>query len=284
MNRDVQGNAIAERLLGYFNGGSASSIAELCDRSLTVTSAILASARSPNFPNPPGSNRLTELVAAARSIFPGVSFFGESVTAWEGGVVLSWRGEFKPDERSARLLSVPCSCRVRIQRDKVCGISFVVDEYSVLLQLGRICADPGKSSGSSAEVNQAAAHSLRDAFVAGKALRDCLPAEAILHVDIEIYRDINQGLETETLRLEGVGRMDDLLRFVRARFRDPVDVSLREGISQGYTTTFRGNIRARSGTDMLRYDLVIGFASRGARVAECWVKIIPPPTLLECCL
>ncbi len=159
---------------------------------------------------------------------------------------------------------------------------FTVDEYDVLLQLGRVCAAPGQSLGGSAAVNQLAAQSLREALVSGKAGAGHLGPEVDMHVNIETYRDIASGTQMDAVCLEGPGKIDQLLAYIRERFGRPLELVFKNGISQGHTTTFRGTIRAKIGAEMQRYDIVCGFVTPRDEVSECWVKITPPPTLREC--
>jgi len=278
MHTEVAAVEIGRRLIDCFNRRPGTSVADLCDRSTVVHSALLGRDRRSNavikFP-------LAALIAACHARFPGIEFHPEGVTAYGAAVALSWRGRFQAEGQQSTI-TVPCACRIRIANNRLCEISFAVDDYSILMQLGSICAEPGQSRGRSASVNEHAAASLRDAFVMRKDTCDAVSAAAVIHANIETYADITCGIAMDTFRLEGAGTIGELLCYVREHFGAPIDVAFRDGISQGYATTFRGKIRARIGAEMQRYDLVCGFASPGDRLAECWVKITPPPTLMEC--
>ena len=149
-------------------------------------------------------------------------------------------------------------------------------------EFGRLFSDPGHSAGNSAAVNQAALDELKRALLTRASPAGGLDFETRVHGSIKIFKDLNRGVDTETLRFEGTGKLDELLLFIRERFRDPVDVSFGIGISQGHTTTFKGKIRAKLGVTFQRYDIYCGFASADDRVVECWIKIAPPLTLKEC--
>lgn len=157
-----------------------------------------------------------------------------------------------------------------------------MDNYSALVQPGRICPDPGQSTGRSAAVNQLAAESLRQALVMNTMPGEPLHSDTAIHAYIKVYRDLSEGVETDTVRLEGTGKMGEFLSLIRDCFGDSLDVSLNGGISQGCTTTFRGTIRARMQIGTHKYGIACGFVSSADRVTECWVMITPPPTLMEC--
>ena len=272
---------VGQRLIECFNGGPISSLEGLTATSLLVNSALLGSDRRSNALI---TQPIAALVGACRSNFPGVTFCGENVRPYDGGLVLTWSMHFRPDGHGNRVLNIPCTCRVRITGGKLCELWFVLDDYSMLLQLGKVCPDPGQPTGRSEIINRLAAETLSDAFVMRNTVRNTLSLslETVVHANIETYRDLARGVDTETFRLEGASKFSELLSFVWNKFSSPVDLSLKSGISQGYTTTFRGRIRARIGMEMQTYSIVCGFVSPGDRVAECWVKVTPPPTLMEC--
>jgi hypothetical protein len=279
MGQDAHADSVAEWLIDYLNGRGASLLTEFCHRAAVANSALLASDPSPDSAM---QGSLTELIAACQSRFPGIQFYSESVSSTELGFLLSGHGEFTRDGSGQPVVTVPCSCRVELERSKIREIWFEVDDYSLLLQLGRICADPGQSVGQSAVVNHAAVDSLRKALVTRSGLSQTLGPDVTVHASIKTYKDINRGYETDSLRLDGPGKLQELLGLMHERFGEPIELLLGSGISQGYTTTFRGKIRAKVGTEMQRYDIVCGFVSPQDRVNECWIKITPPPTLLEC--
>jgi len=133
MRQDARVNAIAERLVEHLNGRDTAPLAELCTQSVCVNSALLASDSSP-FSVQQGS--LTDVVAACDARFPGVKFYPENVSVSELGLVITCRGEFTPDE-SNRVIKLPCTCRVNLEREKIREIWFEVDDYGLLLQRGR---------------------------------------------------------------------------------------------------------------------------------------------------
>jgi hypothetical protein len=271
---------LARRLIECFNGSPVSLLAEFCDRFLTVNSAILGNDRRSNalIREP-----IAVLIKTCRSTFPGIKFYEDEIKPSDGGIVLNWKGRFQLDEQVGRELRIPCTCRVRLAGAKMRELWFSVDEYSMLLHLGKLCSDPGQSAGRSATINQLAVDCLKDALVREMTVSDPFSPNTVIHANIEIYRDIgNNGVETQTFRLEGAGKMGALLEFFREHFGAPVELSFGRGISQGYTTTFRGKIRVKVGEEMHRYDIVCGFVSPGDRVSDCWVKVTPPPTLMEC--
>ena len=266
--------SIAEALLRSFNRSEASSYADFCDESLTVKSALLSIGAAPH--------SLDALIAGCQSMFPGIIFHGDPPRSSGDTLLLSWRGEYTPGEPNVGTVYVPCTCRLAIANGRIREISFAVNSYQVMLQLQRICSDPGQPIANSALVNQCAAESLRQAVVLGNALIEGLSVNVVLHASVTIYRDINKGLHTDTLRLDGVGKIEALLTFIRDRFGQSVDLVISGGISQGHTTTFRGRISGKIGTEIHCYNSVLGFVSPNDCVTECWVKIMPPPTLREC--
>jgi len=279
MSSDPKILNISQRLLDCFNGSSVSLLADLCDPALTVYSGVLGGDRRSNaLVREP----IAPLIAACRGKFPGVRFFSESVRLSDIGFVFSWIGNFQPQEEGSPLVKIPCTCRVTLTGDRLRELWFAIDEYEVLTQLGKVCMDPGHSTGNSSITNRLAAESLRSAIVTRRTTCDSLHPDTLLHANIEIYTDLKTGVGTEIFRVEGENTIGEVLAYLRERLGEPVELSFHDGISQGYTTTFRGKIRGKVGAEMQRYDLVCGFVSPTDRVTECWVKVTPPPTLMEC--
>ena len=280
MNTDVGTESAVHRLVECFNGKSVSALAELRDGELTINSAFLGDDRRSNALVNEGIGRL---VAACHSRFPGIQFQCDSVAKSNDGFTSQWTGRWRPEDQLGQALAIPCTCRVKYAGRFMRELWFTVDEYSILLQLGKVCSAPGQALGHSASVNQLAAESLKEAIVSGNSTCDRLGQAVEMHVNIETYRDIGKSVDIEAYRLDGAGQIVHLLAYVRNRFGRPVELSFKKGISQGHTTTFRGAIRARlGGAETQRYDIVCGFVSPGDEVSECWVKISPPPTLMEC--
>ena len=280
MRTDVDTKIITGRLIECFNQGSASLIVDLCDRSLSVNSAILGNDRRSNAKV---QDPIAKLIAACRAMFPDAQFSIGSVKQTDDGFVVGLIGNLKSPEDSTRVLKVPCTCRVKLVARRIRELWFAVDEYAILQQLGRVCPDPGCSVGRSASINQQAMDSLRDSFTTRKPARAPVSIETIIHANIENYIDITtKGMEIDTFRLDGVGKINELLARFHSTFADPLELSFADGISQGHTTTFRGRIRAKVGANMQRYHVVCGFVSHEGNLAECWVTIAPPATLMEC--
>lgn len=281
MDMNVGTESAAHRLVEWFNGKPISALAELRDGELTINSALLGRDRRAN--TLLVKEGIGKLIAACHARFPGIQFQCDSVAESNDGFTSQWTGRWRPQDQLGQALSIPCSCRVKYAGRSMRELWFTVDEYSILLQLGKVCAAPGQAMGRSASVNQLAAESLKEAIVTGNSTCGPLGTSVEMHVNIETYRDIGKGVDIETYRLDGVGQIAQLLAYVRERFAKPVELSFKNGISQGHTTTFRGTIRARlGGAETQRYDIVCGFVSPGDDVSECWVKISPPPTLMEC--
>lgn len=281
MCTDALRDSIAQRLIDYFNASLTAPLEELGHRTLAVHCAILARSQSSNSIGP---RSLTALVTACHGMFPGIRFRCEDSRSSSDEILLVWRGEFRRDDQGAQVVNVPCTCRVRVRDEQISEIWFVIDSYSVLLQLGRICAEPGQSNGRSAVLNRLAMDSLRDAIVTRRTLDGALGPGTFIHASVKIFKDINHGVETETFTIEGVGKIHEMLGHIRERFTNPIDLSISYGLSQGYTTTFRGSVSAVVGAEMQRYDIFCGFVSPADQVVECWVKIAPPPTVKECLL
>lgn len=280
MDTNVGTESAAHLLVECFNGKPNSVLADLQDGKLTINSALLGDDRRSNALVNEGVGRL---IAACHSRFPGIQFQCDSVAKSNDGFSSQWTGRWRPEDQIGQTLSIPCSCRVKYVGRFIRELWFTVDEYSILLQLGKVCSAPGQALGRSASVNQLAAESLKEAIVTGNSTCDRLGSSVEMHVNIETYRDIGNGVDIETYRLDGAGQIGQLLAYVKERFGRHVELSFKKGISQGHTTTFRGTIRARfGGTETQRYDIVCGFVSPGDEVSECWVKITPPPTLMEC--
>lgn len=274
---DIEGTV--RRLVECFNGAPISSLTELPERELIINSSILVEDRRSNtLPK----EALAALIRACRSRFPDIQFQCESVTQSNEGFISQWTGYSQPEGQRREVLSVPCSCRVKYAGKFMRELWFSVSEYSILQQLGKVCAAPGQSSGNSASVNTQAMERLKSAIVMRNKVLDLLGPQIEMHVNVETYLDITKGLGVETYRLDGVGKLDELLAYVWERFCSPVDISFKNGISQGHTTTFRGTIRSRIGGEMQRYNIVCGFVSPRDQVSECWLNITPPPTLMEC--
>lgn len=280
MQTDIEIRVISEQLLDCFNQRSAALPTNICDRSLSVTSALLGDDRRSNSLM---HDPLGKLIAACQARFPGITFRSEIIRPSATGFISEWIGHSHVAEASDRPLKIPCTCRVTLQGHRVRHLWFSVDEYSILQQLGRLCPDPGQSVARSANVNQQAMYSLRDALTTREPARYPLGPDIVVHANLETYIDIAaRGFQTEIFRLDGTGKITELLAYIQRRFSASLDLSFIAGISQGHTTTFRGTVRGRIGLEMQRYDAVFGFVTPAQQLTECWVKLTPPPTLMEC--
>lgn len=284
MPPDINPDHIAGLLLQAFNEGSAAAITELCHPSVRINSAILTAApRSGGPMNDP----LTALTTACRLQFPGIAFSNEhsKLTSSAHGNAFSFEGSYRCSQSSDRVVIVPCTCRFRVENGKVTQIWFSIDHYSVLLQLNRVLSEPGHAADHSDALNQRIVDGLAREILQRKTASETLAQEVITHARLEIYKDIGAGLtETERLHLDGAGKVNEVLSFVRRFFADPLELALGTALCQGHTSTFRGKIRAKFGTGLRRYNIVISVSSPGGRVTDCWIRIVPPPTLMECLL
>ena len=276
MEANILADRIANQLVAGFNGNPLPPNDEVWGRSLTVNSALIGDDRRANAL---ATSPLTRLIDACRTRFPDTSFQSEGVHSTESGFVFTQVGR-----QPGSGLAIQCTCRVRLVQDKVRELWFEVDEYGILMQQGKICSAPGVSDSASRTTNQMAAEKFRQTLLARSATGNFLSHDVVVHTNIETYRDISRGVETESLRLEGAGKFNEVLGLLRNRFHDPIDLTFADGISQGFTTTFRGKIRAKVGSELQRYNLVCGFVSPSEKVTEFWINITPPPTLMECLL
>src|SRR5262245_43278233 len=259
MEPDLKAQTLAELLTGCFNGNPASSVAHLCDRALVINSFLMGGDRRLNAL---ASAQLPTLLQSVRARFPDTRFRSHDLQMSDRGLSFGLSGELTSAATGGQPIPVECVCRVRLAQDKICELWFQVDEYSLVLEQGRICSAPGQAIDASRTSNERAAEALshvlrtRSASVPAEAL----DANATVHVNIELYKDISKGLITETRRFDGVGpaALDEMLTLLRGRLQDPVELLFGKGISQGSTTTFRGKIRARVGANKQRYNIVCG--------------------------
>jgi hypothetical protein len=270
---------LAARLVGCFNAGNTAPLEGLCSRQLVVNSALLACNTSAVCQS---QQTLPALISVCRARFPGARFYTENVQPSQSGLILTWRCEYPSPGNGGPTVSMMCTCRVRLDQEKVREIWLTLDEYNVLVQMGRVSSEPGEPKGSSALVNGSALQSLRDALAGGTEPTGILSQPLHLHGSLKLYRNVDKGIDTDSFRLEKHAHIRELVQFVRQRLQPPIDLVFDDGISQGYTTTFRGKIRARVGRGLHRYDAFCGFVSQEDRVLECYLKVAPPPTLLEC--
>jgi hypothetical protein len=280
MLSDVEANGIVQRLTACFNGAHASTLEAFCDRSLVVNSQVLGGDRRSNqlIASP-----LAALAGALRTRFPGTVFRGLDVQSVGSDLAFRVEGHLGIDDQRSPL-TVQCTCRIRVLHKKIRELWFEVDEYDLLARQGRICCDPGQSTGDARRINQQAADALWPVLRTRNAATALFGPDVVVHANLAIYKDLQKGLELYALRLDGVGELPKVLEMLRDIFEDPVELIFAEGISQGFTTTFRGKMRARKGAQMERYDIVCGFITPADRVTECWISIAPPPTLMECLL
>jgi hypothetical protein len=271
--------ATADRLLRWFNAGAVDDDEGLCHPALTVHSALLGADRRSHahFRSP-----LAALIEICHTNYPGIHFVAELANLRSQALELHWRAQFA-STRADRPLNIPCCCRVQLEHGQIRAVRFIVDEYALLAELGRVCADPGQTPSSAIRINDEGVRALVGALVTGSGVPDApFRNDARIRACVETYRDVRAGVELETFELDAVGELAALLDYLRARFAPPMELSFEPGLSQGATTTYRGKVRARLGEESQRYEVTCGLVSRNLHVVECWMKIAPPVTLIEC--
>jgi hypothetical protein len=269
---------IAERLLAAFNRGNADDLASLCEPRLRVNSQLLGLSRSANALV---GSPLTALIASCHARFPGIAFSPHETDCLPDSLVMSWHGEFRSPE-SRRTVVVPCRVRVNFAARMIRELWFEADLYGVLRQLGRICAEPGVADSVSESINEAGLAAFTQALLEPVAAAPPFCAETVVRAYFELYRNVNESVDTEVARVEGAAKIDPLLRLIRHRLLGPLELSFRAGISQGSTTTFRGSLRGTVAGLRQRYPIICCFVSRQGVLRECRVRVAPPATLMEC--
>ena len=272
MQESTWARGVAERVISQLNGGASASVADFVDRSFTVHSSLL--------PSGVGTS-LTGLRDACRQQYVSVQFDLVDVAALEHGFMASCIAKFKRSTERSHAITSTCTCRVQCKSDgKLHKMWFNLDQYEILRQSNRLCSEPGcaanlDSANQDAVELMKVALRTRSNFTEGQ-------KPFLLHASVELFKNLDVGIETELWRLEGVGKFDELVRLIHAKFSTPIDISLGQGISQGFTSTFRGYLRGAVASMHQRYTLSISVRSSLGHVNECWAKIAPPLTLLEC--
>jgi hypothetical protein len=221
---------------------------------------------------------LGDLAKIFRSKFSRATVSSDGIASSKDGFGFCLLCQVLPTS-SANESAVSCLVKARLEGTRVREVDLRVDLYSLLVAEGRICLDPGVINTASQRINRAAGASLVKAIATGTSFDDRCQKGLWLHGRVEVYKDISKNVDTRVIDINGHGRMWELLKSVATEFKFP-QVEMIKEISHDRTTTFKGRIQA--GQKSLRYDLFIGLRSGENFVEECWFRIAPPLTLLEC--
>lgn len=184
---------------------------------------------------------------------------------------------------TGRALVVRARCRLRFERDKLAEVWVDVDLHDLLEQLGRLCSAPGEASPGAVATNRAALALVTRALTAapGAATDDAVEAldgALVTHARATLY--VSAAFEASTLAHRGTGGLRAVARALGERF-DAVELALDAGVSQGATTTFRGDALVTTRGERFRYTLRCGLRAGPEHAVECWIEIAPPPSLRE---
>lgn len=278
-----ESDSLPGALVAILNGGALDALTARCAPGVTVFATIAEETLDPLARRDP--ERLREFVQAYHRAMPDVRF--ALVSAERRGDTLSVRWSARGTHRhalgyippSGNTVTLDGTCVLRFAAEQISEIRLAADIYGFLLQTGALCADPGVARGRAPEVAALAMGALRDA-VANRATTVGSPFDAatMLHANVRYYA--SAALEQEGFDVHVTAGANRLLAELAERFTS-VEFTFDGGVSQGYTTTYRGHARVERDGERYCYHLRCGFRSKSDRVAESWFEILIPPTLHE---
>jgi len=261
--------AIIAQWVSAFNTRDLSEFRQLCCPAVTVHSV------SPGNDEARGISRLTTLLQAYVAAFPDGQFDVETVDARDDFVTASWTaagtntGPFFYFPATNRRVVVKGTCRFRFSDGLVVEHWLDFNLYGILKQIGALFPEPGEPLPSSLAVCENAIHAWSDALTGRRiSFENTFSNHVVIYATSFRMRTIEQGQAA----------LAKTLAFIHANLAE-IQLSIDRRISQGSTTTYRGNLTGvlpdRTGPDKFRFDCM--FRTRENKVNEFWFRVWSKP-------
>ena len=258
-------HTVVDSWISALNASNLSSFRPLCASNITVHAVSLANNSDD------GLDRIETLLQAYRAGFPDAHFSAGESTLDGDFVRGEWsaRGTnllpFLGQPATGKKVTIRGSYRFRLVDGLVRENWFDFDLYDLLEQIDAFCASPGTAWPSSLATCEHAIGQWTQALAGREVSFETSFSDAVI-VHGYCFR----------LRTTEVGHdaLHKLLNLVHAVLPQP-EVSIRKRISQGNTTTYRGNISAGpavvSGTETFLLDCIC--RTNLQTVEEIWIRI-----------
>lgn len=264
-----------------FNTGDLTSLAESCHPDVTVYAHTFDTAEGVQAR---GVRRIAPLLMGFKYACPPGIFEVDEVLV-EGAVAsCRWTGRGSHERpmfgipATHRPVALEGSCRFHFVDGLVKTMWMDFSLYDLFDQLGRMCAGPGEGIPRSVETNRLAMNLWRQAILEGDtAAFDgiCEKGAAVCwHVDMNRAGPPPEVDAPKSAR-NGVDLTPTLVSWLRESLSG-MEIAVDQGVSQGRTTTFRGEMRgtSRSGQSR-RLRLRCSFVAAKERITEYRVEARP---------
>jgi hypothetical protein len=264
-----------------FNTGDLTSLAESCHPDVSVYAHTFDT--FDGVPAP-GVRRIAPLLLGFRYAFPPGVFEVDDVVVGEAFTSCRWTGRGRHERplfgipATNRRVALEGSCRFLFVDGRVKTMWFDFSLYSLFDQLGRICAGPGEGSPRSMEINRLAMDLWRQAVLDG----DTAAFDGICEKRVAVCWQVNMNSAGPSPEVgaprsarNGVDLTSTLVSWLRESLSG-MEIAVDEGVSQGRTTTFRGEMRGTSKTGQSRrLRLRCSFVTADERIIEYRVEARP---------
>jgi predicted ester cyclase len=218
-----------------------------------------------------GLDKIALLVACYRTAFPDGRFALQSTYRDGELVCCRWTargvnsGPFLDFPATNRDVVVRGTCRFRTVEGLVAEHWFDVSLYDIIEQLGGLLPEPGHVVPSAEAINREALAAWIDALSGGaRAFEAVFNPDLVVHSQCFDLRFVERGRES----------LEKVLGYVQVMVSD-IRVSIRDEVSQGRTSTYRGLLGGRfaNAADPSVSAFYCMCRSESDRVVEFWVRI-----------
>jgi len=263
-----------------FNTGNLASLAQSCHPDVAVYTQTFGGGGGQTS----GVKKILPLLAGFRAAFPPGVFEVDGVDVQDSLATCRWTARGRHEQRALgiaptlRPVALEGTCRFQFVDGLVKSMWLDFSLYALLDQLGQMCPGPGEGRPRSVAVNTLAMDLWRKAVVDG----DTAAFEAVCEKETAASWLISLEEATASLDVharssarDGVALLPVLVGLLRANLSG-IEIAVGEGVSQGSTTTFRGQLHGTSAAGARqRLKIRCSFVSAGERISEYRVEAGP---------
>ncbi len=264
-----------------FNTGDLTSLVESCHPDVSVYAHTFDT--SDGVPAA-GVRRIAPLLLGFRYSCPPGVFEVDGVDVEEAVTSCRWTARGRHERplfgipATHRRVALEGSCRFLFVDERVKTMWLDFSLYSLFDQLGRMCAGPGEGSPRSIETNGLAMKLWRQAVLEG----DSAAFDGICEKRVAVCWQVDMNnagpsreVDAPRSARNGVDLTSTLVSWLRESLSG-MEIAVDEGVSQGRTTTFRGEMRGTSKTGRSRrLRLRCSFVAADERIIEYRVEARP---------